>query len=260
MAGGEECRTSRAGLRHRGFSWQAPSPWHVVCLKGRARKGRVGCAQRGGETWGQSAHDVARGPWRSTAWLGSGPACAPRPPPGSQPRTQCHPARCALALGGSAADGRRDCGWPRAAQVGLPEAGPLSVTTILGTPAYRAPETRSGRQPGPARAASSAPSPARPRTATGTRTSTGTPRVRAQCGTARCGGGRAGRVPVRAQGGGGRMQARPERAGEVQGGGRGCGAARPARCLPRALARPRRSSGWGVFSAVVAWFSSHPLG
>lgn len=61
VAGGGECCTSRTGLRHRGFSWQAPSPWHAVCLKGRARKGRVGCARLGGETWGQSAHNVA--PW-----------------------------------------------------------------------------------------------------------------------------------------------------------------------------------------------------
>lgn len=140
--------------------------------------------------------------------MGSEPACAPRPPPGSHGRS-AHPARGALALGGSADDGRSDCGWPLAAQVGLPEAGPLSVTTVLGPPAYRALETRSGRQPGPGTRGQLRASPgAAPRArGGGAGAGTGTRRVRA---------GRRGQV-----------RARRERAAGVRGGRRGSGEARP---------------------------------
>lgn len=182
-----------------------------------------------------------RGPWRSTAWLGRGPACAPRPPAGSHGRS-AHPACCALALGGSADDGRSDCGWPRAAQVGLPEAGPLSVTTVWGSLAYRAPETRSGQQPGPGTRSQlrafpgAAPHGARARV-----------RARARLVCAR-GAGRSGAAAVARAGrlcaaragsrGAGRQAADGRRrgAGRVRGGRRGSGEARPV-SAPQALAR-----------------------
>lgn len=105
----------------------------MACGQGESQggaEGRAGCARQGrGAGGGNRSTTWPRGP-RRRAWLGNGPARAPKAAASSSQGRSAHPACRVPAVGEGAGDARGECGRPLAAQVSLP--GPLSPATVLG--------------------------------------------------------------------------------------------------------------------------------